>query len=85
VLVGFLSQHRRPAGTAVHKQNKNSGWPFDPPLLAHTPAFSSRQTVIGKRMTLLRTTEHAHGHHTHAHLAHHHGDSTLHVGFPPKL
>jgi len=54
-----------------------------PPLPDHTPAFSSRQTVTGKLMTFLSATEHAHGHHTHAHLAHHHGNGTLHVSFPP--
>ena len=68
---------------AAPGQNKNSGRSIDLPLLAHTPAFSSRQTVTGKLMTFLSATEHAHGHHTHAHLAHHHGNGTLHVSFPP--
>ena len=76
------------AGVSAHpavcrREMKNSGRSFDLPLLVHTPAFSSRQTVIGKLMTLLSATEHAHGHHTHAHLAHHHRNGTLHVSFPP--
>jgi hypothetical protein len=51
-LVTILSQHRRPAGTAVHKQNKNSGWSSLTLrcLLTHR-LFSSRQTVFGKLMT----------------------------------
>ena len=63
-------------------QNKNSGRSIDLPLLAHTPAFSSRQTVFGKQPIILGAQKHAHGHHTHAHLAHHHSHAaTLHVAF----
>ena len=72
---------RRSAGT----NKKTAAGRADPPLLVHTPAFSSRQTVTGKLMTFLSATEHAHGHHTHAHLAHHHGDATLHISFPPSV
>ena len=67
---------------AAPGQNKNSGRSIDPPLLAHTPAFSSRQTVFGKQPIFLGAQKHAHGHHTHAHLAHHHSRAaTLHAAF----
>ena len=81
----FLSQHRRPAGTAVHKQNKNSGWSSLTLrcLLTHRLFFKPSNS-FRKADDLFGATKHAHGHHTHAHLAHHHGDVTLHVGFPPR-
>jgi len=70
----------------VQNKIKTAGWSsLTLPLLAHTSAFSSRQTDSGKLMTFLSATEHAHGHHTHAHLAHHHSDVTLHVSFPPSV
>ena len=69
---------RRSAGT----NKKTAAGRADPPLLAHTPAFSSRQTVFGKQPTILGTQKLAHGHHAHAHLAHHHGGAaTLHAAF----
>ena len=64
------------------EQTKTAAGRADLPLLVHTPAFSSRQTVFGKQPTILRAPKHAHGHHTHAHLAHHHSSAaTLHAAF----
>jgi hypothetical protein len=74
-----------PPGRNGGTKQKQRGGHATFPLLVYTPAFSSRQTDVGKLMTFLGATEHAHGHHTHAHLAHHHGDATLHISFPPSV